>query len=177
MTGRALFPPRQKQTLEDHAVQMPSPRFVYGIGGVVVLSRVRFPALVRVEAFLPDCCLMLPDCLLQLISWHVSAVVLMLVVRTRPQFRVAAGQSSTCGRRQCHRIAIGFQAPLLTLLVLRTGMFTREQLARSRRGIWFAAFVLGAFLSPPDPLSLFLVSLPVMLLFEAAMVVDRFTRS
>ena len=73
--------------------------------------------------------------------------------------------------------AIGFQAPLLTLLVLRTGMFTREQLARSRRGIWFAAFVLGAFLSPPDPLSLFLVSLPVMLLFEAAMVVDRFTRS
>lgn len=73
--------------------------------------------------------------------------------------------------------AIGFQAPLLTLLVLRTGMFTREQLAQSRRGIWFAAFVLGAFLSPPDPLSLFLVSLPVMLLFEAAMVVDRFTRS
>jgi len=55
-------------------------------------------------------------------------------------------------------------------------MFTRQQLGASRRGIWFAAFVMGAFLSPPDPLSLFLVSLPVILLFEAAMLVDRFTR-
>ena len=72
--------------------------------------------------------------------------------------------------------AIGFQAPLLTLMILRSGMFTRQQLAASRRGIWFAAFVMGAFLSPPDPLSLFLVSLPVILLFEAAMLVDRFTR-
>ena len=43
--------------------------------------------------------------------------------------------------------AIGFQAPLLTLMILRSGMFTRQQLAASRRGIWFAAFVMGAFLS------------------------------
>jgi Sec-independent protein secretion pathway component TatC len=42
--------------------------------------------------------------------------------------------------------------------------------------IWFGAFVLGAFMSPPDPLSLFLVAMPIIVLFEVAMVVDRFMR-
>ena len=72
--------------------------------------------------------------------------------------------------------AIGFQAPLLTTLVLRSGVTTHQQLAASRRIIWFGAFVLGAFMSPPDPLSLFLVAMPIILLFEVAMMVDRFTR-
>ena len=72
--------------------------------------------------------------------------------------------------------AIGFQAPLLTTLVLRSGIATRQQLSASRRMIWFGAFVLGAFMSPPDPLSLFLVALPVILLFEVAMLWDRITR-
>lgn len=72
--------------------------------------------------------------------------------------------------------AIGFQAPLLTTLVLRSGLATHQQLAASRRMIWFGAFVLGAFMSPPDPLSLFLVALPVILLFEVAMALDRMTR-
>jgi sec-independent protein translocase protein TatC len=42
-----------------------------------------------------------------------------------------------------------------------------------RKHIWFAAFVMGAIFSPPDPLSLFLVSLPVILLFETALLVHR----
>ena len=54
--------------------------------------------------------------------------------------------------------AIGFQAPLLTMLVLRSGIATRQQLSASRRMIWFGAFVLGAFMSPT--LSLFLVAPP-----------------
>lgn len=72
--------------------------------------------------------------------------------------------------------ALGFQAPLLTTIVLRTGLVAREQLTSSRRVIWFSAFVLGAFLSPPDPLSLFLVALPVILLFELALLYDRITQ-
>ena len=47
-------------------------------------------------------------------------------------------------------------------------------MAASRRLIWFGAFVLGAFMSPPDPLSLFLVALPVIFLFEIALFLDRF---
>ncbi len=72
--------------------------------------------------------------------------------------------------------AIGFQAPLITTLLLRSGAVSRQQFAGSRRMIWFGAFVLGAFMSPPDPLSLFLVALPIILLFEAAMLFDRIMR-
>ena len=70
--------------------------------------------------------------------------------------------------------AIGFQAPLITTLILRSGAISGAQMAASRRVIWFGAFVLGAFMSPPDPLSLFLVALPIMFLFEAALFLDRF---
>ncbi len=73
--------------------------------------------------------------------------------------------------------AIGFQAPLLTTLVLRSGLATHQQLAASRRIIWFGAVVLGAFMSPPAPLSLFLVAMPIIFLFEVAMLVDRITRN
>ena len=68
--------------------------------------------------------------------------------------------------------AIGFQAPLVTTILLRSGAITRQQMAASRRIIWFGAFVVGAFMSPPDPLSLFLVAMPIILLFEAALAVD-----
>ena len=68
--------------------------------------------------------------------------------------------------------AIGFQAPLLTTILLRSGAITRQQMMASRRIIWFGAFVVGAFMSPPDPLSLFLVAMPIILLFEAALAVD-----
>ena len=70
--------------------------------------------------------------------------------------------------------AIGFQAPLITTLILRSGAISSAQMAASRRLIWFGAFVLGAFMSPPDPLSLFLVALPVIFLFEIALFLDRF---
>lgn len=72
--------------------------------------------------------------------------------------------------------AIGFQAPVATLLVLRLEVITRRQVRRYRRHIWFTAFVLGAFLSPPDPLSLFLVAMPVIILFEFALMFDAVTR-
>ena len=72
--------------------------------------------------------------------------------------------------------AIGFQAPLITTLILRSGVVSRQQMAASRRVVWFGAFVLGALMSPPDPLSLFLVAMPILLLFEAALAVDGLTR-
>jgi sec-independent protein translocase protein TatC len=71
---------------------------------------------------------------------------------------------------------IGFQAPVATLLVLRFGVVDRSQIKQYRRQIWFASFVMGAMFSPPDPLSLFLVAVPVILLFEIALIIDTITR-
>ena len=72
--------------------------------------------------------------------------------------------------------AVGFQAPLVTLTVLRLELVRRSTVRSYRRHIWFSAFILGAFLSPPDPLSLFLVAMPVVILFEIAFVIDAITR-
>ncbi|WP_338174104.1 twin-arginine translocase subunit TatC [Candidatus Poseidonia alphae] len=73
--------------------------------------------------------------------------------------------------------AIGFQAPVLTTVALRMGFVDRASLIMYRRHIWFSAFVMGALLSPPDPLSLFLVAMPVIVFFELALLLDRFMRS
>lgn len=73
----------------------------------------------------------------------------------------------------CIASALGFQAPVITLLALRIGLVEPPTLAAYRKHIWFSAFVMGAIFSPPDPLSLFLVSLPVILLFETALVLHR----
>ena len=73
----------------------------------------------------------------------------------------------------CLACVIGFQAPLITTLSLQSGAVDRATLLAYRRHIWFTTFVLGAAFSPPDPLSLFLVSLPIILLFEAALIWDN----
>ena len=69
--------------------------------------------------------------------------------------------------------AIGFQAPVLTLLAIRTNLVKREDVILRRRHIWFGTFILSAAISPPDPLSLFLVALPIILLFESSLAIDR----
>jgi sec-independent protein translocase protein TatC len=70
--------------------------------------------------------------------------------------------------------AIGFQAPVATFLAIESGAFTRQQFSEYRRHIWFTTFVIGAALSPPDPLSLFLVALPIIVLFELSLFLDLF---
>jgi sec-independent protein translocase protein TatC len=74
----------------------------------------------------------------------------------------------------CLGAAIGFQVPLVTLIALRGGLVEREMLTNYRRHFWFAGFCVGAMLSPPDPLSMLLVAGPMLILFELALILDRF---
>jgi Sec-independent protein secretion pathway component TatC len=51
-------------------------------------------------------------------------------------------------------------------------------LIENRGIIWFLALLLGAVLSPPDPISMFLVGGPIVLLLEVALLIDKiFTKS
>ena len=70
---------------------------------------------------------------------------------------------------------VGFQVPLIVLLMLRYDLIERTSITENREVLWFAALAFGALLSPPDPLSLFLVGGPVLVLLEAALVIDRLT--
>jgi sec-independent protein translocase protein TatC len=71
---------------------------------------------------------------------------------------------------------VSFQTPLVSLLLLRTGVISRKSITENRGMIWFIAILLGAALSPPDPLSMFLVGGPIILLLEIALLVDKILR-
>ncbi|MEZ5534213.1 MAG: twin-arginine translocase subunit TatC [Thiolinea sp.] len=68
---------------------------------------------------------------------------------------------------------IGFEMPVATVLLIATGMTTRENLARQRPYVIVGAFVVGMLLTPPDVISQLLLAIPMWLLFEAGLVVSR----
>lgn len=59
-----------------------------------------------------------------------------------------------------------FQVPIATVLLVRTGVTTREALAAKRPYVVVGAFVVGMLLTPPDVLSQILLAIPVWLLYE-----------
>ncbi|MCP2502508.1 MAG: twin-arginine translocase subunit TatC [Candidatus Thalassarchaeaceae archaeon] len=71
---------------------------------------------------------------------------------------------------------VSFQTPLVALLLLRNGVISRNSITENRGMIWFIAILSGAALSPPDPLSMFLVGGPIILLLEIALLVDKILR-
>ncbi len=73
--------------------------------------------------------------------------------------------------------AVGFQVPLAVFVLIRSGLISPETITGSRSILWFAALVAGAFLSPPDPLSMFLVGGPVVILMELAIQIERVSGS
>ncbi|MAR41623.1 MAG: hypothetical protein CMA43_00340 [Euryarchaeota archaeon] len=72
---------------------------------------------------------------------------------------------------------LGFQVPLIASILLRSELIERSSISDNRGNLWFAGLILGALISPPDPVSMFLVAGPMLLLLEVALVVDRITRS
>ena len=68
--------------------------------------------------------------------------------------------------------ALAFQVPLVVLVVIRGNLVERAILTHYRRHLWFTSIVVGAMISPPDPLSLGLIAAPMILLFEVALLID-----
>ena len=69
---------------------------------------------------------------------------------------------------------VAFEIPVATIILLWTGVTTRESLAKGRPYIIVGAFVIGMLLTPPDVISQVLLALPMWVLFEAGLVASRF---
>lgn len=69
---------------------------------------------------------------------------------------------------------IAFEVPIATLLLILSGITTREQLVGYRAHVIVGAFVLGMLLTPPDVISQVLLALPIWLLFELGLLLSRF---
>ena len=59
-----------------------------------------------------------------------------------------------------------FEVPVVTVLLVMTGMTTQKALREKRPYVIVGAFVLGMLLTPPDVISQTLLAVPVWLLFE-----------
>lgn len=59
-----------------------------------------------------------------------------------------------------------FEVPMLTILLIWTGLITRDGLIQLRPYVIVAAFILGMLLGPPDVVSQTLLAVPLWLLFE-----------
>ena len=71
---------------------------------------------------------------------------------------------------------IGFQVPVVVVALLRANVIERGSIESNRSVLWFTALFIGALISPPDPISLFLVGGPMLVLLEAALIFDKASR-
>lgn len=70
---------------------------------------------------------------------------------------------------------LAFLLPVLLMLLERAGIVTRDQLKRGRRYAIVAAFVIAAVLTPPDVISQLMLAIPLIILYELALVGIWFT--
>lgn len=76
-------------------------------------------------------------------------------------------------------IAFGaaFEVPVVTVLLVWTGVVTLEGLRQKRPYIILAAFVIGGVLTPPDVISQTLLAVPMWMLFEMGLLFAKWFMS
>jgi sec-independent protein translocase protein TatC len=70
---------------------------------------------------------------------------------------------------------VAFEVPIAVLLLIWTGLTTVETLVRIRPYFIVGAFVIGMLITPPDIFSQTFVAVPMVVLFEAGIVLARAT--
>jgi sec-independent protein translocase protein TatC len=68
---------------------------------------------------------------------------------------------------------LSFQLPVLMVLLVRVGVLSVEQLVKARRYAIVGIFIIAAVLTPPDVLSQFMLAIPLMILYEIAILASR----
>jgi len=63
-------------------------------------------------------------------------------------------------------MALGFQFPLIVLLLVKMGLVTTKQLAHYRRHVIVLTLILGAVLTTPEPITQVAMAVPLYLLYE-----------
>jgi len=68
---------------------------------------------------------------------------------------------------------MSFQIPIVIMLLIRLGITTAQALAEKRRYMIVWTFIFAAILTPPDVISQVLLGIPMLLLYEAGLLLAR----
>lgn len=71
--------------------------------------------------------------------------------------------------------AFSFQIPIILFTLLRFELITSAQVSQKRPYIIVACFILGMLLTPPDVISQILLAVPLILLFELGLLLNKWT--
>jgi Sec-independent protein secretion pathway component TatC len=66
-----------------------------------------------------------------------------------------------------------FQVPLVMLALQKVGLVRHEAFIKHWRMTLLAIFILSALFSPPEPVSMVLMSLPMILLYGVGLILTR----
>jgi len=69
---------------------------------------------------------------------------------------------------------ICFEVPILTIVLVWTGLTTPADLSEKRPYVVVGVFVIAMFLTPPDAISQTLLAIPMWMLFELGLLFSRF---
>jgi len=70
-------------------------------------------------------------------------------------------------------MAVAFQFPIVLTALLKLNVFSYQQVGSQRPFIYFALLLFAALLPPTDLLSLALLTIPLLLLFESTLLVNK----
>lgn len=77
----------------------------------------------------------------------------------------------------CLACAFMFEMPVIVFFLTKAGLVTPETMKLYRRHAFVIILVVGAIITPPDVISQLLISMPLMLLYEASIRISRSIRN
>ena len=67
---------------------------------------------------------------------------------------------------------IVFELPMLSLFLTKIGLLTPKFMRKYRRHAIVAAFIIGAILTPPDPMTQIFLAVPLVILYEISIIIS-----
>lgn len=71
-------------------------------------------------------------------------------------------------------MGIGFQFPIVVLLMVKMGLLTHEQLGHYRRHVVVLSLVLGALLTTPEVITQVAMAIPLYILYEISILIAKY---
>ncbi len=70
-------------------------------------------------------------------------------------------------------MGIGFQFPIILFLLMRIGIIKHDQLSKQRKWVYLGSFIFAILLPPDSILADVLLTLPLVILFELTLILNR----